>query len=487
MRTSLHRRIRETLKQRHLLAPGDHLGIGVSGGADSVALLRLLHDLQEELGVRLTVLHFQHRLRGAESVADEEFTAQLAARLGVEFLRDEAPVADWACEHGVNLEEAGRQLRTEFFERTAREARVTRVATAHTADDQAETVLAHLLRGSGLAGLAGIYPQSGVVIRPLLDIPRAELRDWLHSIGQPWCEDATNADTTRLRACLRQRLLPVIEREYQPRIADQLCRLAALAREEEQFGGALAQARFSQLSERRGAAVALRAADLLAPLPATLLADAGPQTALARRMVRCAVEAVLGHRRGLTAKHVEDVLHLAGAPMSGKHVELPHGVRAERSFREIVFTAGNPAGRRARLMEQESRAYSYSVDLPECGISEVIVPAIGRLLRLKVVDWRGGAGETRESDSALDAGRLRSPLLLRNWRPGDVFCPRGRHQGRKLKELLREARVPAGERVLWPVVECCGKVVWVRGLPADAACAAGSETRRALLISEEAL
>ena len=470
-----------------MVAPGDRLGVGVSGGADSVALLRLLCDLQEQLGIRLVVLHFQHRLRGAESAADEEFTAQLAARLGLDFLREEADVAAWAREHRVNLEEAGRLLRTGFFQRAVEQGRVTRVATAHTADDQAETVLAHLLRGTGLAGLAGIHPQAGPVVRPLLEISRAELRAWLASISQPWREDATNADTTRLRARLRHQLLPALARDYQPHIPAQLCRLAELAREEEQFATALAEARFQALAQKRGAAVLLRAADLLAPLPAALLPGAAAQTALARRLVRCAVEAVAGHRRALTAEHVESVLHLAREPMSGRRVVLPRGVEAARSFDEIVFSAGHPARRRDRAQKHVSMAYSYPVELPERGAFEVIVPAIGRLVRLKVVDWAGRAGDTRSSSDALDASRLRPPLLLRNWRPGDVFCPRGRRQARKLKELLREARVPAGDRALWPVVESCGTVVWVRGLPAAAACAAGGNTRSALLISEEGL
>ena len=487
MHTTLHRRLREVLQRRHMAAPGDHLGVAVSGGADSVALLRLLHELQQELGIRLAVLHYQHGLRGSESRADEEFTAQLAARLSLDFFREDASVADWARKHHANLEEAGRQLRMEFFERTVREAGVSRVATAHTADDQAETVLAHLLRGAGLAGLAGIYPQSGCVVRPLLEFSRRELRDWLTSIAQPWREDSTNADTTRLRANLRHQLLPALRNHYQPQITPQLCALAELAREEEQFGTALAQARLAALAEIQGASLTLRAMDLLSPLPATVLPQGSAQKAMARRLVRCAVQAILGHRRGLTAEHVESVLRLASKPTSGKRVVLPHGVEAVRSFDTIVFATARPAQPRAGAGRHESRTYSYPIELPERGSFEVIIPAIGRLVRLKVVDWAGGAGETRQSEDALDASCLRPPVLLRNWQPGDVFCPRGRGQARKLKELLREARVPAGDRPLWPVVESCGTVVWVRGLPAGTACAAGVDTRSALLISEEGL
>ncbi len=487
MRSNLPQRVKEMIERRRMAAAGDRVGVAVSGGADSVALARLLHGLQDELGIRLAVLHFQHGLRGAESAGDEEFTAELAGRLGVEFFRAEGDVAGWAEREGVNLEEAGRRLRTEFFERMVREGRVTRVATAHTADDQAETVLAHLLRGSGLAGLAGIHPVAGMVVRPLLEVRRAELREWLTAMGQAWREDSTNADTARLRARVRAELLPLVEREYQPQIAGQLCRLAELAREEEQFGAALSEARFEALARREPKRVVVRAKELVAPLPSELLPEGTAQTALARRMVRRAVEAVLGHRRGLTAEHVESVLHLAREGMSGHRAVLPHGVAAVRSFDEVIFTAGNRAGREERLKEHGEEGYTLVVELPERGTAELIVPAIGRRVRLKVVDWTSGAGETKLIEAALDAGRMSPPFFLRNWHPGDVYLPRGKRQARKLKELLREARVPAGERALWPVLESGGRLVWVRGLPPAASCAANAETRSAVVISEEEL
>ena len=477
-----------------MAAAGERLGVAVSGGADSVALVRLLDGMQDEMGIRLAVLHFQHGLRGEESAGDERFVGELAERLGLEFLREEADVAGWAGREGVNLEEAGRRLRTEFFGRMVREGRVTRVATAHTADDQAETVLAHLLRGSGLAGLAGIHPVAGAVVRPLLEVRRAELREWLRAMGQEWREDSTNQDTTRLRARLRAELLPQLERDYQPQIAAQLCRLAELAREEEEFAEALVEARFAALARRGQEGVVIRAADLLAPLGEMERGREGEgnsqervlhQTALARRMVRRTVEEVLGHRRGLTAEHVESVLHLARGAMSGRRAELPHGVVAVRSFDEVMFAAGNLTGREERLKEQRASGYRLRVELPERGTAEVIVPAIGRRVRLKVVDWTSTAGETKLIEAALDAGRMSPPFFLRNWHPGDVYLPRGRRRARKLKELLREARVPAAERALWPVLESEGRLVWVRGLPAAASCAASAGTRSAVVISEE--
>jgi len=263
--------------------------------------------------------------------------------------------------------------------------------------------------------------------------------------------------------------------------------VADLAREEEQFAGALVEARFGALAKCEPGRVVVRAEELIAPLPGELLPAGVEQTALARRMVRRAVEQVLGNRRGLTAEHVESVLHIARGAMSGHRVVLPHGVVAARSFDEIIFTAGNPVGRRERLNECGTEDYSFAVALPESGSVELIIPAIGRRLRLKVVDWTAGAGETESISEALDAGRLSPPFTLRNWHAGDVYRPEGRSQPRKLKELLREARVPAAERAGWPVLESGGTLVWVRGLRAAAGCAAGRETRRALEISEEVI
>src|SRR5580704_3109561 len=183
MRSELHNRVLEAIARHGMFRPGDRVGVAVSGGADSVALLRLLVDLRAELGVFLTVLHFNHQLRGAESDADEAFVAALAAQLGIEFVGGREDVAAAAREHRWNLEDAARRLRYAFFRSAligpGGAARLTRVAVAHSADDQAETVLARLVRGTGPAGLAAIYPVMDFVVRPLLEIRRGELREYL--------------------------------------------------------------------------------------------------------------------------------------------------------------------------------------------------------------------------------------------------------------------------------------------------------------------
>src|SRR5260221_20942 len=224
-----------------MLRPGDRVGVAVSGGADSVALLLLLLELREKLGVVLSVVHFNHKLRGRASDGDEKFVAKLAAKHGLEFHSASVYVAKKAKEERANLEDAARRARYDYFRSLAESGVCGRVAVAHTADDQAETVLAHLLRGTGLAGLGGIHPVAGPVIRPLLGVRRDELRNILRAGKQTWREDATNRDTKRMRARIRKKLLPLLEKQLQPSIVEHLTSLAELAQEDEAFLDAVAE------------------------------------------------------------------------------------------------------------------------------------------------------------------------------------------------------------------------------------------------------
>ena len=496
--TDLTTRLLRSIQTQRMLLAGDRVGVGVSGGADSAALLRLLEPLSPELGIRLAVLHFNHQLRGTESDADESFVARLAAERGIEFLVGREDVAAAALAHGWNLEDAARRLRYAFFDAVVKAGRVTRVAVAHTADDQAETVLARLVRGTGPAGLAAIYPVKGHVVRPLLEIRRVELRDYLATLGQPWREDASNLDLTRLRARLRHQILPVLERELQPAIVEHLGRLAEMAREDESFWAALVAERVATLARREGGRIGIRCVDLLAPVGIlTGGTSAGPeaQRALARRMVRGLVAALRGDSRQLTARHVEQVLHLAQKCSSGHRTELP-GAVVERNFDWLWFEAvalGTFLETRSRAAESKTvssarREFSRMVHLGRVGEdTTVTVPEIGRRFRLKVIDLSGEARETTLGEEAIDGELLRSPLLLRNWRPGDSVRPQGRCRPLKLKQFLRERRIAVRDRQGWPVLTSAGTVVWTRGLPVAAEYSPGASTRTGVLITEEAM
>jgi tRNA(Ile)-lysidine synthase len=210
-------------------------------------------------------VHLNHRLRGKAADADEKFVAKLAETHGLTLHVERADVAAKAKREKANLEDTARRARYEFFARLIAEKKVDRVAVAHTADDQAETVLAHILRGTGLAGLGGIHPETDTVVRPLLHVRRAELRAYLRSKKQKWREDATNQDTSRLRARIRAKLVPMLEKQFQRSTIEHLVTLAELAREDERFLDWIARERCAALAEKSNEGVRIATVHLLSP------------------------------------------------------------------------------------------------------------------------------------------------------------------------------------------------------------------------------
>ena len=477
-----------------MLRPGERVGVGVSGGSDSVALLRILQGVSQQQGIRLCVLHFNHGLRGAESEGDEQFVAALAAELGLPFFSGREDVAGVARARRWNLEDAGRRLRYAFFGAQVADGRVDHVAVAHTADDQAETVLARVLRGTGPAGLAAIYPVNGPVVRPLLDVRRAELRKYLGNLGQQWREDASNYDRSRLRSRLRHQVLPILESEIQPSIVSHLSRLAVMSREDETFWKALTRARLGTLLERECGQFRILCSDLLKPsLKGDPFADLDlpedARLAVARRLVRGIVEELRGHCRQWTADHVQRVVQLASAGSSGSRVELP-GVIVERSFDWLWFYPADTKTRKSsassNVSSSDSAAFSCLVELGNPGESTVVaVPEIKSRFHLKVVDWHPLRSDTEVDKAILDRDLLHPPLVLRNWYPGDSFQPKGRRSSRKLKQFFRMKRVAVLDREGWPVLTSADKLVWTRGLPVAAQFAPRPATRAGVIIAEE--
>jgi tRNA(Ile)-lysidine synthase len=481
-----------------MLTAGNRVGVAVSGGADSVALLRLFDRLRDDLGITLAVVHFNHDLRGAESEADAAFVAELAGALQLEFLSAREDVGAEAARQGWNLEDAARRLRYAFFDRVIAEGQATHIAVAHTADDQAETLLAHLIRGTGPTGLAGIYPVAGAIVRPLLGTRREILREYLRAHDQSWREDSTNRDVRRTRARIREQLLPVLERDFSGAIVGHLSELARFSREEEIFWDALVEDRIQALAQNEDQVIRIAVSALLTPLTLRMSGtenltspkynEFGPLRMLTERLVRRLYEAVRGDRRELGADHVNQVIHLASGSTSGHHVELPGGIIVRRNFGELIFSRTEALQRSRRDgTAKHANAYQYVVSLPLRGTATVSIPELGKCYRLKVIDWPLTESDTKRDANALDADLLRSPLILRNWRPGDAYRPRGRRHERKLKSMFLAGRVSSGDRAGWPVLESGGQVIWARGLPAAEDFRAKENTRTGVVIEEAGL
>src|SRR5882724_10365885 len=233
------------IRRQRWLKPGDRLGITVSGGADSAALLRVMLELRGELGIVLLVVHFNHTLRGAESEADHAFVRNLALEHGLELLDARGDVARRAEEHSLSIEAAAREARYEFFWSLIEGNRLDKIATAHTLDDQAETVLLRLIRGTGTRGLGGIHPMltgptadrtsRDAIIRPFLHTRRRDIESYLASVGQLWREDSSNRDLHHTRNRVRKTLLPLLESDFNPEITERLADFAEIAQTEEDY------------------------------------------------------------------------------------------------------------------------------------------------------------------------------------------------------------------------------------------------------------
>ena len=481
MRGILSERLSHEAKKLDCFRAGQRIGVAVSGGADSVALLRLFLELRGKLGLVLSIVHFNHQLRGKASEADEKFVARLAEKFALPLHLGRADVAAKARRDKANLEDAARRARYAFFQKLVEQGIVDCIATAHTMDDQAETVLAHILRGTGLAGLGAIHPVTEFAVRPLLFVRRSELRSYLRSKKQPWREDATNQDTSRFRARIRKKLLPMLEKRFQPEVAAHLTALAQLAREDEALLDTITESKLREIAKRETNGMRVRIADLLDNDGQENRSLA--QRALGKRIGRSIAEKVRTRPGQWSAEHANKVWDLASRGANGKLLQLPGGIEVRRERDALFFCVRDP-GKQAHKIG-DTKNFEYSVVISKADPS-LRVPELGCAFRFRVIDWPAPRRDTiLDRGAVLDRDRLIEPLVLRNWRPGDRLRCAGHRRARKLKRLLNEKCVGRWERAGWPVMTSGGVLAWARGFPAAAEFAADEKTRRGLVISEE--
>ena len=440
--TPLQERVLRTIQREVLITPGDRVVVALSGGADSVALMRLLSDLAATASFEVVgVAHLNHQLRDTAD-ADEQFCRGLAGRLSLRCLVSRADVTGLASRERISVEEAGHRERYAFFLRAAASLRADRIATAHTRDDQAETYLMRLLRGAGPVGLSGIHPRSGDVVRPLLDVSKSDLREYLSANGQVFREDETNRDVTVTRNRIRHELVPFLERQFSPSIVDVLVREAKIARYDAEWLEGQADA---------AASVIVRYSDGVAVLDRGGLLD--QPVALARRIVKRALERVAGRRVGFD--HVERLLAVAAESVA--EVDLP-GCRASITHGHV--TIGPPGPRRPR--STPSTGFAYSLQIP----GEVEIPEAKMTVAVERVT--GGSPTTGMSARGeavyVAGGQVTAPLIVRSWRPGDAFRPLGLGGHKKLQDLFVDRKIDRQSRRKVPIVADKKRgIVWVVG------------------------
>jgi len=464
----LLKRVIETIIRYNMFEPGQRIGVAVSGGADSMCLFHILRELAPKWALKLTVLHLDHCLRGEESRNDAEFVQQMAAEVGIPVIVSQVDVPAILAKEGGNLEATARQVRKDFLLSFVRSGAVDKVAVGHTRSDQAETVLFRLLRGSGTTGIAGIPPVShDGLVRPLLEVGRQEVEKFLRERSIKWREDSTNRDLSLARNRIRHKLLPALAREWNPAIEQVLTRMALVARDEEQYWAEQMDRLASEQLLRRDEGVFVQAS-VIRQLPA----------AVARRLIRRVFETIRGDLRRVDFRHTEEVLWLAQNSHGHGRVQTP-GVEVLRSYDWIRFSL---------LSDLKAEFPHYRLPLTVPG--QVTIPGQRTLLRLELIEHTGqqesraSGSRYNEREGELDWSRLPTPLVLRNWRPGDRYRPVGHAAVEKVKSLFQRSKVPLWERQSWPVLTGGGEILWTRRFGAAVKYAAAPDAEVVMRIRE---
>ncbi|MCP4669147.1 MAG: tRNA lysidine(34) synthetase TilS, partial [Deltaproteobacteria bacterium] len=441
------------------LGRGDKVLVALSGGADSVCLLDVLVQLKDELGIQLVAAHFDHGLRPGQDEDETRFAASLADSFSLPFVSEKAN-QDFR-KLGGSLEEKARDARYRFLEGARERFSAQKIALGHTLNDQAETVLMRLLRGSGPSGLAGIPPKrDDTIIRPLIDVTRSEIETYLNQKELTYVTDPTNVEERHLRNRIRLDLLPHLE-TYQPRIVELLGRTARIMRSDEAWLKSRADASAQKVMERGENGEIGILLNAFVKLP----------DALRNRVVRQALEITGGGLRRVSLGHIEAINRMAGGTRPQARIDLPWGMVVKKVYDRLVFT---------KVKERGYEALSYTLK----GSGEYTLEGFGRAVALEEIDKdlfqkRG----TSQWQAFFDADRLAFPLVIRNIRAGDRFVPLGMKGRKKVKDLFIDLKIPSEKRALIPLLVCRDMIVWVCGLRMDDRFKVIPQTKRVLKIT----
>jgi len=448
--------VKKAIKKYEMIHPGERVVVGVSGGPDSMALLHALWNLRQDLHLSLVVAHLDHGLR-PEAREERMFVRKASAELGIPFVSRKADVKEWQKEERLTLQEAAREARYHFLQETARTKKASRIALGHTADDQAESLIMRLLRGSGTRGLSGIPPvRDDRIIRPLIEVWRAEVESFLEKRKIAFLSDPSNRSFHFLRNRVRHELLPLLQ-QYNPRIQQTLVQMAELFRAEEEFWQKLLEEEFPSLVRaRKKDSITLDIPSLNArPLP------------LRFRSIRYAMEKLLGNLRRLGFPHLLAIEALLQSPEPNKRLQLPRGIWVAKAYHALTISKGS----------EEVAPFEHPVPGP----GYVEIPEIGRAIRFEVQtvrqEWKF---EGPASVALLDFDTIDFPLMIRSFHPGDRFQPLGMAGEKKVKDLFIDCKIPAPQRKRVPLLCKEDRLLWVAGFRIDHRVRLKPETQRAL-------
>lgn len=417
------------MQKFHMTNPGDKVLVGLSGGADSVCLFYVLLALQGELGISIEAVHINHMLRES-ALRDEEFVRRLCEReqVPVHVLRTD--VAAVARENGMTTEEAGRKVRYDFFAETAQKTEAEKIAVAHHMDDQAETILFHLCRGTGVDGLSGISPVRGNIIRPLLSVSRADIESYLSEIKSEYMTDETNAQTAYSRNRIRHNVLPMLEKEVCEGAAGHIARTGQIVLEARDYLQQQVRKTVAGYADRsQSEQGCVRLFD-------KIFEEVHPY--LTGEVIRFCIADLAGSKKDISAAHVEAVQKLAGLQV-GSSCNLPYGIEVKKSYRELIFSCGK---------QGDDREESFCVNVNPAELAKGVQLPLpdGKRIAFRVMDFDRNADiPTKTYTKWLDYDKIEEPLTVRTPMENDFFY--FNHKNKKyVKDYMVNEKIPADER-----------------------------------------
>ncbi|HDM76438.1 MAG TPA: tRNA lysidine(34) synthetase TilS [Deltaproteobacteria bacterium] len=462
---SLHEKVLKTIIKYRMIEPGDRILIALSGGPDSVALTCLLKDLQPRLEISLFAAHLNHGLRGTESDLDAEYAVQFARSMDIPITVEKADVLAYKKQHRLSLEMAAREVRYHFLTKTARTLELNKIATGHTANDQAEEILLNLIRGTGLTGLAGIPPvRENLFIRPLIRCFKSELIEYLREKNITFRTDSTNVDSTYLRNKIRHNIMPLLM-EINPEVIKTISKTAEIIRDEEQFWVEYTGEILRNISDynEKPRSLVIKIPDLL-----------GLPVAVQRRIVRAAVIKLESKIWGIGFDRIEDILKMCKSDTSRAAIHLHGDIMAEKITDHLMFRPKK---------DIEKPWPDIAIDAPGTYEIENLFHAVIHVefLPPKAVDHR----KLGKYEAAIDADKVKLPLTVRSFRPGDRFKPLGLGGTKKLQDFFVDEKIPRYQRPYIPIICDREKIIWIVGYRLDERVKITPETKRILYIRIE--
>ena len=439
----IEKRVLSTISKYQMITEGDSIIVAVSGGADSVCLLKILYALKEYLNIRLLVAHLNHGLRPKADGKETKFVATLAKRLNLAFISDKCNTITKA--QGTSIEEKAREMRYQFFQKALDENHAQKLALGHTMNDQAETVLMHFLRGTGLTGLAGIPPiRQNCFIRPLIEITRNQIHSYLKQNNESFIMDSSNLETRYLRNKIRLELLPLLL-DYQPKLIEHLGELALSCRQEAQVLDNEATKLLNMITVDSSHHY----------LDVSLTNFSTLTCSLQYRIIRQAIKKIKGDLRKIDRGHIKAVVDCANNNKPQMKLNLPENIIVKRIYNRLRFSFGG------RI---ETHNYSYVINT----LGKYQIREINKTISFTEIsndDFKVSSPTPQEV--FLDLDMLKWPLKARNFRMGDKFIPLGMNGFKKVKDIFIDKKIPSEERKKIPILVSHDDIVWVHGIRID--------------------